>query len=259
MSDRQTIAVIQARMGSTRFPGKVLFDIRGHTVIDRVIEGVRKSKEVTRIIVATTTLESDTPLVNYLMKRYTNYEIGIYRGSSSDVLGRFYGACFNLDDNDEIVRITADCPLVSGEMIDDICRLRRYADAPYASNVHPPTFPDGLDVEVFTFSALENAFEKATLQSEREHVTPYIWKTFKTANLLNSLENMSEIRVTVDYPDDAEYIGELLDQLSDHQLITPEKIRNAHKLVTDNRKHERNEGYELSLQNDVCSSDSKEK
>jgi spore coat polysaccharide biosynthesis protein SpsF (cytidylyltransferase family) len=245
------VAIVQARMGSTRFPGKVLHKIAGKAIIDRVIDGLSNSNSLDDIIIATTISRDDDQLVRHLQQSHD--DIKIFRGPVNDVLLRFHAAAesFTTDPETNIIRITADCPLINGAVIDRVIGLRERCNVPYASNVSPPTFPDGQDVEVFTLEALKIASANATLGSDREHVTPYMRRCFNTANLGNKDGDFSKIRLTVDYPDDATFIerlGLLLDLDSDLSCIN---LQIAMLQIGDGRMHERNEGYELSLKTDV--------
>lgn len=246
------IAIIQARVGSTRLPRKVLLDLEGKTVLEHVIERVRASKLPNDIIVATTINKDDLEIV----KLCTNQDISVYCGSENDVLDRYFQAS-RLFEADHIVRITSDCPLIDPKLIDDVITLHLNEKADYTSNTIKRTFPDGEDVEVFSYEALKKAWEMATLTSEREHVTPYIWKNpgiFKLANLTCE-ENISHKRWTLDNPEDYEFIKMIYRNLyNKKRLFDMEAIL---KFVNENPETEKinqhnstNEGYLKSLRED---------
>jgi spore coat polysaccharide biosynthesis protein SpsF (cytidylyltransferase family) len=165
------VAIIQARMGSVRFPGKMLKQLGDKPLIWHVIHRVQQATLVDKVVLATSVNENNKPLV----REVQSYGVDSYVGDENDVLDRFY-QCAKKFKATTIVRITGDCPFSDPEVIDAVISLFQKKRLDYASNVLPPTYPDGLDVEVFSFDALEKAWKEATLQSEREHVTPYIWK-----------------------------------------------------------------------------------
>lgn len=192
------VAVVQARMGSTRFPGKVMRRICDVPMIGLLLERLATSKYVDQIVLATSQDERNESLARYVR------ELGhpVYLGEENDVLDRYYQAA-KLHHANVVVRVTGDCPLIDPELVDQTIMAYRSGEVDYASNVSPPTYPDGLDVEVFSFEALRLAWRDATQDSEREHVTPYIRNCgrFRLANLSNS-EDLSRERWTVDQPED---------------------------------------------------------
>lgn len=197
------MAIIQARMGSTRLPGKVMRDIAGKPLLARVIERVSAIPGVACVVIATTTAERDRLLLDVAR----DYGVEAYAGSENDVLDRYYQAARTFSAT-TIVRITADCPLLDPEVSHEVLRHYERSRADYVSNTNPPTYPDGLDTEVFSFNALERAWNEARMTSEREHVTPYIWKRpdrFSVANVRN-LRDLSALRWTVDEPEDLEFV-----------------------------------------------------
>ena len=189
-------------MGSTRLPGKVMQPIRGKAMIEVLIERLSRAGEVDRIVLATST----SPQNDELCARVESLGIPVYRGSETDVLDRYYQAARE-QGADAVVRITGDCPLVDPAVVDDVIRLHHSEDNDYTSNINPPTFPDGLDVEVFRFSALAEAWENADDPIQREHVTPYLRQTsgFKTGNH-GAGADYSGNRWTVDEPEDYELL-----------------------------------------------------
>ena len=195
---RRVLAIIQARYNSTRFPGKVVKKINNKTDLEILIKRLSSSEYVSKIVVACSKNQKDLPVVNICKKLGINYFVG----SEDDVLDRFYKAAKKYK-GENIVRITADCPLLDPKIIDDVISNFFSNNADYASNTNPPTFPDGLDVEVFKFSALKEAYIKARQLTEREHVTPFIInnKKFKKFNLKNFID-YSTLRLTLDEKED---------------------------------------------------------
>lgn len=195
------VCIIQARIGSTRLPGKVLKKICGKTVLEHDIDRLKKVRNITKIIIATTTLEKDDLIVEEADKLNINY----YRGSEEDVLARYYYAAKE-NNADIVVRVTSDCPLIDSEITERIIQyyIENREKYDYVSNTIVRTYPRGLDTEVFSFKALEKSFNEATSKSDREHVTPYIWRNnnlFKLAQYKNDI-NYSELRWTLDTEED---------------------------------------------------------
>lgn len=209
----KTVAIIQARMGSTRLPGKVLMKLQDKTVLEHVIERVKQADLIDDIIVATTTLPED----DVLAAQVTHYGVRVYRGSSNDVLSRYYEAAKDIK-ADVVVRITSDCPLIDPFIIDRVIEMYRHEMKHIVTNVgtHPMdrTFPRGLDVEVFSFEALESAHHQATKDYEREHVTPLIYDQHQnqTSCYVNQI-NYSKYRWTLDTPEDLALISEIYTHL----------------------------------------------
>jgi spore coat polysaccharide biosynthesis protein SpsF len=198
------LGIIQARMGSTRLPGKIMADIAGKPLIRHVIERSQAAKTMDRLVVATTQGAEDDALEAYLKE----LGIGCFRGSVDDVLDRFY-RCAESYKPSIIIRVTADDPLKDPEIIDRcVGHLLNDASLDYCSNTQRPTFPEGLDIEAFRFSALATAAKEANLPSEREHVTPFIWKRperFKLHNFEHD-KNLSDWRWTVDKQADLDFM-----------------------------------------------------
>src|SRR5262245_21501901 len=193
------IAFIQARMSSSRFPGKVLEDLAGVPTIVFMVQRARRARLLDRVVVVTSTDASDQPLADVLAR----HGIDCFRGDLHDVLARFSAAAAHYGAA-EVMRLTGDCPLIDPAVIDRVIRLRRDSGADYASNVDSPTFPDGLDVEFCTRAALDRCAREARAQPEREHVT--LWMRGDAAGLkranLRAIVDCSSLRLTVDYPDD---------------------------------------------------------
>jgi len=190
----KVVALVQARMGSTRLPNKVMKPIDGIPLIELLLSRLSQAQEVNQIVVTTSVDERNQPLVAHMHKLGYVCE----QGSENDVLDRFVQAA-QKHQADVIVRITGDCPLVDPELVDMVIRRFKADDFDYFSNNYPPTFPDGLDIEVCTLNALEQAHREANKAYEREHVTPYLRESglFSIATMYNS-EDLSHLRWTVD-------------------------------------------------------------
>jgi spore coat polysaccharide biosynthesis protein SpsF len=165
------VAIIQARMGSRRLPGKVLMDLGGETVLARVIGRLRRAELIDEIVVATSDSRTDDAIVH----QCDRLEVPTFRGSESDVLDRYYQAT-RIFGAGTVVRITSDCPVIDPRLVDDTIRTFQQQHGDYASNALSRTYPRGLDAEVFTTVALERAWNDAHKPYEREHVTPYLYE-----------------------------------------------------------------------------------
>ncbi len=206
-------AIIQARLSSTRLPGKVLLEIEGRPMLSYMLERVTASKRIDQLVVATSTESSDNPIVDFCRQG----GIPCYRGSLENVLDRYYQAALKAK-CDVVVRLTSDCPLIDPRIIDAVIDAFQSAQFDFAANTVPPegsTYPDGMDVEVFSFEALERAWKEAKKPSEREHVTFYFWKNPQLFSTLrfDLRENLADYRLTVDYPEDFEVISSLFRNL----------------------------------------------
>lgn len=204
-------AIIQARTGSTRLPNKVLLKLQGKSVLEHVVQRVKRSKKIDKVVVATTTKKEDDRIVNICKKLNIDY----FCGSEEGVLDRYFQTA-RLFHIDPIVRITADCPLIDPDIIDKVIDFYYKGKYDYVSNSHPPTFPDGMDVEVFSFKSLQEAWERATLPEERgEFVTVYILRNpqiFKIGNFLNK-EDLYSLRLTLDGKKDLILIRKIYKEL----------------------------------------------
>jgi spore coat polysaccharide biosynthesis protein SpsF len=213
------LLIIQARMGSSRLPGKVLMNLDGKPLLKFMIDRVSKSILVDKIVVATTTNSKDEPIVQFCIKNDLEY----YRGSENDVLDRFYRVAKEYN-AENVVRLTADCPLIDPVIIDSTIQLYLESKVDYAANTAPPEtskFPDGSDVEVFSFKNLEKIWKEATDQKDREHVTFYFWrrgKEFSTIQLDNEY-NWGKYRITIDYPEDFEVISFVIQELKRKKIF----------------------------------------
>lgn len=247
-------AIIQARMGSTRLPEKVLADILGKPMVQRVIERVKAAMLLDRVILATTVEEQDTPLVNLS----ESLDVEVFRGSVDDVLDRYYQAA-RFFEVDVVVRVTADCPLIDPGIIDRAIQVFLEGEYDHVSTAYPvSTFPDGLDVWIFSMEALGKAWEEATLRSEREHVTPYIWENphiFRLKTVTNT-EDLSELRWTVDEENDLQFVREVYSHLDDgtERIFGMQEILHLLERYPEIRKInqgiKRDEGYQQSLRKD---------
>lgn len=246
----KVVGIIQGRLGSSRFPGKTLETIAGKPILEFLICRLRNCTELDEIVLATTDSPIDDPLVNWA--RCQN--ISCFRGSETDVLDRYFKTAEKFKAQ-VVVRITADDPLKDPEVIDYAIRVFKQSEHfDYVSNTINPTFPEGIDIEVFSFSALGKAAKEATLQSEREHVTPYIWKNEKMFSCFNFVapENDSDIRLTVDYPIDLQVMNLLNEVIEDFQNSAYKDVVRVLRARSDLRSLQqgihRNEGYSLSIE-----------
>lgn len=206
----RTVAVIQARMGSSRFPGKVLADLCGRPVLAHVIDRVSRATSVDSVVVATTTHPADDAVVAVAGE----LGVDVSRGPVDDVLTRFLVAARERSAG-VIVRVTADCPLLDPAILDAVVSARADVDAEYASNVMPPTYPEGYDVEAVTLECLERLDAEALSDWEREHVTVRIREhpdEFRTVNVTND-RDLSAIRLTVDVVRDLDRVARILTAL----------------------------------------------
>jgi spore coat polysaccharide biosynthesis protein SpsF len=255
--DRQKIerpvAIIQARMGSTRLPGKVLMPLLGKPMLWHIVKRLRWVDNL-RITVATSDSDTDIPIRNFCI----NEDIPCFAGSENDVLDRFYRAacCFSAD---PIIRITADCPFVDPEIITKLLLL--YADGDYdhvgvaagagAVILDGGRYPNGLDAECFSFEALQRAWENAVEQSDREHVTPYMWRISGRFRIgaLKADKDYSSLRWTVDYEEDFHLVSLIYEKLyrDDRPFVMADildLLRKRPDLVKINQTYIGKEGYE---------------
>lgn len=250
-------AIIQARIGSTRLSNKVLLRLGGKTVLEQVISRVSRACYINDVIVATTVNKENLRIVNLVSKN----GISVYCGSEEDVLDRYYQAAslFNLEN---VVRVTADCPVIDPGIIDKTVSLYFKAGVDYCSNTLVETFPDGQDVEVFSFKALKTAWEKAKLPSEREHVTPYITKhkrTFKLASHVNK-PDLGRCRWTLDEKADYDFLKILYKNLYEENPFFGMKeilgfLAEHPEIQEINTGIVRNEGYLKSIREDKKAKD----
>ncbi|MCX6722591.1 MAG: glycosyltransferase family protein [Candidatus Staskawiczbacteria bacterium] len=246
------VAIIQARMGSTRLPGKMMLKILGKPIIEHVFERIKDSQLINEIWLATTLNAEDNVLADWADSKGKK----VYRGSSDDVLERYWQTAKQAG-ADIVVRITGDCPLHDSEVIDSVINKFLSGGFDYVSNAHPPTYPDGLDTEVFSFQALEKSWEEAKLKSEKEHVTPYIWKNsekFKIDNVSNEID-LSKERWTLDTKEDFLFIDNILKECATRGVKV--NFKNVLDILESfphwreiNSVYQRNEGYQKSINED---------
>tara|TARA_B110000503_G_scaffold72571_1_gene112169 strand:- start:9142 stop:9900 length:759 start_codon:yes stop_codon:yes gene_type:complete len=249
----KTILITQARSGSRRLPGKILKKINDESLLEIHLKRLNKCNNVSKIIVATTDKPEDQVIYDYAIDLGYNS----FRGSERDVLDRFYQAVRN-EKPDWIVRVTSDCPLIDPFLVDKLIKFAHNNNRDYCSNTLIENYPDGQDIEVFKFSALESAWKNANLSSEREHVTPYIRNNsdFKGASIFKALNypcdsNYSQIRMTVDETKDFDLIKVLIDDLGTNKTwleYTDYIIENDLNKI--NNSIIRNEGLLKSIKND---------
>ena len=248
MSHKQKIiSIIQARMSSSRLPGKVLMPLANKPVLWHVVERIKACKTISEVVVATSTDKTDDAVEAWCQ----GAGVSCYRGSLNDVLDRYYQAA-KLHKADTVLRITADCPAVDPTVVDEV--VQAYLAGEYEFYGLAGEFPDGLDCTVFAFTALERAWKEATLPSEREHVGPYIEKhpeIFKSG-ALKKFTGLSHHRWTLDEPRDYEFLKTVFSTLHRenatflaHDLLA--LLENEPELMKFNSNIVRNEGYLKSL------------
>lgn len=236
----KVVAIIQARMGSTRLPGKVLQDIGGRTMLDRVVSRTRRATTADGVLVATTREGRDDAIVQEAVR----LGVPVFRGDEEDVLGRYYEAARSVQ-ADVILRITADCPLIDPEIIDRVVRalLEAHPTADFAANTLARTFPKGLDVEVATFQSLERVYRQALSPEDRAHVFPFIYRNrdqFRSISITDAVDR-SWMRWTVDTADDLAFVRAIYaqfegrDDISWHQVL--ECLSQHPQLLSVNHRH----------------------
>lgn len=221
----KTVALVQARMESTRLPGKVLLPILDRPVLWHIVNRLRSVVEIDIVAVVT----SERPANDAIRSFCAQYDISCFSGSEEDVLDRFHQAAERWD-GDPVIRITADCPLVDPEVVGNLIALFRSSGASVdlaavatgagveSEDFKGHRFPDGLDAEVVAFGALERAWKEATVPGDREHVTPYIWRQpnrFRIEHLMSSEGDLSNLRWTIDYPEDLTMVTRIYEALYD--------------------------------------------
>lgn len=254
------IAITQARSGSTRLPNKILKTVQGKTLLETHLHRLLQSKKIDQLIVATTIQDEDMKI----KKIADAHNLLCYRGSVNDVLDRFYQAVQMLNFKpDYIVRVTSDCPLIDAALVDEIIAFTLNNRLDYCSNTLQENYPDGMDAEVFTFAAIEKAWEEAKLNSEREHVTPYIRKNssfmggklFPSQNfcsLTDGEKKYFHARLTVDEEKDFQVIAKIILALGIEKNWKDyaEYYLGNKEIQQLNGNIVRNEGYLKSLRED---------
>jgi spore coat polysaccharide biosynthesis protein SpsF len=212
----RVLAIIQARMGSNRLPGKVMKDIGGETMLARVVKRTKRAELLDNVVVATTVDPRDDVIVNECQR----LDVPVCRGKESDVLDRYYQAAL-LHRSDTIVRITSDSPLIDPAVVDKIISAFLSENPDYASNVVERTYPMGLDTEVMSMSTLKRAWEEARQAYERVHVTPYIYENPELFRLLHvkGEADYSHYRWTVDVPEDLAFVRAVYHGLGNNEFV----------------------------------------
>ena len=229
---KKATAIIQARMGSTRLPGKVLSDICGHPMLWHIINRVKYANLIDKIIIATTKETIDDDIVKFA--KY--HKISVFRGSSYDVLDRYYQTAkyYRIKD---IVRITADDPLKDPKVIDKVIKSYFENNADYSSNTVEPTYPLGLDTEVFSYETLEKTWKETNSKYDREHVTAYIYNNpskFNIVKVQNENKDLSHLRWTVDTKEDLDFVRVIYRELyKDNKIFLMDDILNLIKSKPD--------------------------
>ncbi len=240
------IAIVQARLGSKRFPRKVLQKIGEKALIELLLERLSKSKLITKIVLATTNNEEDIELVQFVER--LGYKA--YVGSENDVLDRYYQVA-KIESPEIVVRVTGDCPFIDSQLVDEVIENLLKSNSDYSSNTQPPTFPDGLDAEAFTFNSLEVAWKNACSSYDREHVTPYFYlntNVFKCTVLKNSID-YSNLRITIDEKIDLDVLEKIYNDLNRNSHFMWKELINLYdnkpELFMQNNDIKRNEGSKL--------------
>jgi spore coat polysaccharide biosynthesis protein SpsF len=203
-------AILQARMSSSRLPGKIAMPVLGKPMLECQIERLLRSRHIGRLIVATSVDSSDD--TTEAVARAAG--VDVWRGSLNDVLDRYYQAACTLMP-DHVIRVTGDCPLADWEVIDQLAEFHLAGGYDYSSNIMPATWPDGIDAEIMTFASLERAWKEGKSPLEREHVTPYIYRhpdLFRLGAMTRD-DDISHIRWTVDYPEDFTFVTAVYENL----------------------------------------------
>lgn len=254
----KTAVIIQARMGSTRLPNKVLMPVLGKPLLGWMLDRVATCTEVDEVILATTTDARDDVIAQFAQ----SVGCRVYRGSEEDVLDRYYQAAC-LVQPDTVVRITADCPLLDPQILGAMTRRFAVGDLDFLSNSEPlpSSLPDGMDISIVGFDALRKAWQYAVKPSDREHVTFYFWNnpsTFKCKRIDHELD-WSKYRITIDYPEDFDLLKAIIEHFG---AINPLRVNHVsmEEIVTFldanpavfglNEKYTRGLGWQPSLQRD---------
>lgn len=238
----KVVAIIQARMGSTRFPNKVMRLIEGKPMIELLLSRLSRSTEINQIVVATSVDSRNQPLIDCVEK--LGYQCFI--GSEDDVLDRYLQAAV-ASKADIVVRVTGDCPVIDPCLVDECIKKFKFYNVDYLSNTMPPTYPDGLDAEVFRFSVLAKAAKEASKSFDREHVTPFIREnSIFTKLAIQNDEDLSGLRWTVDEPCDLEVIKNIYDCLGPDIHFSWQAVlqlqKNQPEIFINNLELTRNEG-----------------
>jgi len=245
--------IIQARIGSTRLKGKVLKNYKGTTPLKIMIERLKQCKKIRNITICTTKLLEDNKIVNFCKKE----KIKFYRGSKNDVLSRYYETAKKFKSK-IIIRVTSDCPLVDYRIIDNMLNNFLKSKNEYYANSYPlpTTYPDGMDIEIFKYSALKKTNKEALLPSEREHVTPYIYNSKKFKFKRKDLKkDLSKYRFCIDYEKDFSLFCKLIDHFGKRiynvdMMDLVNYVKKNSKLIKYQKFIKRNEGWTSVLVKD---------
>ncbi len=239
------IVIIQARLGSIRYPSKVLEKLGRKTLIEIIIERLSKSKLIEKVVVATTNKQKDKRLISFLKKK----KIYTYAGNEKNVLSRYYALAKKLKPT-HIVRVCGDCPFSDYKILDTLVKKIKDNNYDYVSNINPPTFPDGFDLEVFSYKSLVKAAKKAKSDYDREHVTPYIIRNTKNSFNFSLSKDYSKYRLTIDEPKDFIVIKNTFKKLKYKNYFSYKdvlKVINKYpKIFDENISIERNLGSKIS-------------
>ena len=242
----KVLAIIQSRYQSSRLPGKILKKVNNKTILEILIKRLSKSKLISKIVVACSNNKKDKKIIDVCKKLKVEYFIG----SEPNVLSRYY-YCARKYKIENIVRITGDCPLIDYNIVDIVIKNFFSKKVDYASNTNPPSFPDGLDVEIFNIKLLKEAFIKAKTDHDKEHVTSYMIKNkkYKKFNLL-SKNDLSFLRLTLDEPEDFIVIEQIINNFKNKEYFNLTDIlklfKNKKKIFLHNKHFVRNEGSKIS-------------
>ena len=247
--DNMVLAILQARYSSSRLPGKILKDIVGRPMVFLEMERLKRAKNIDKLVLATSVEQSDNPVEEACRK----YGVECYRGNLDDVLDRYY-SCAEAYKPEHVVRVTGDCPLIDPAVVDMVIKKHLAEGNDYTCNINPPTFPDGLDVEIMKYSVLREAWQEAKLPSEREHVTPFIRnhpERYKLASMEND-KDLSALRWTVDEPADFDFVCLIYEKLYKTKFDFSMNdvlhlLKKEPALLQINSGFERNEGMKKSL------------
>jgi len=237
---KKIVCIIQARISSSRLPGKIfLSGQKNKSMLLTLYNRIKPSRYISNIVIATTEKKSDDLVYNECKRN----NINVFRGSQSNVLKRYYD-CAKKYKADTIIRLTSDCPLLEYNLIDQLLVEFKKDNYDYLSNVHPATFPDGYDVEIFSFGALKKAYNNAARDFEKEHVTPYIWdnpEKFLIKNYSLKKNYSSKYRLTLDYLEDYFLIKEVFNHFSNKKnyfnVFDVIKYLKKNKKVITNKKY----------------------
>lgn len=242
----KTVAIIQARMGSTRLPGKVMLPLDGSHVLTHDVQRVGRADTIDEVVVATSTKTADDIVARYADRAGAT----VFRGSEDDVLGRMFSAATEVD-AETVVRITGDCPLIDPNVIDTVVNRLATEGVDYCSNTSERTFPRGLDVGAFTYQSFKNVSEEATEPHHREHVTPYYRENddqFNFASVTSEdvfdqpwMQDRADLRLTLDEVDDYELLREVYEQVEYGEILP---IKDAVSVIDSQNLQKMNAGVE---------------